>query len=131
VFRRECAAVDGWFETMAGIVFGGLAIVVTCVTVDPWLCVAGFRRVCHYRYELGKALDGMTQTGLGKLTQARREETTYDFGGLAVVVTCVTVDPWLCVAGFRRVYGIGFFLLEYILHCPKKPFHFCDWALQT
>jgi hypothetical protein len=36
------------------IVFGGLAIIVTRVTLDPWLCVAGFRRVCHYRYELFK-----------------------------------------------------------------------------
>jgi len=29
--------------------FGGLAVVVTILTVDPWLCVAGFRRVCLYR----------------------------------------------------------------------------------
>jgi hypothetical protein len=35
------------------VIFGGLAVVVTCsVTVDPWLCVAGFRRFCLYRMSL-------------------------------------------------------------------------------
>jgi len=32
------------------VIFGGLAVMITLlVTVDPWLCVAGFRRVCLYR----------------------------------------------------------------------------------
>ena len=30
-----------------------------------------------------------------------------NFGGLAIMVTQVTLDPWLCVAGFRRLCGIG------------------------
>lgn len=30
-------------------VFGGLAIMVVLTTLDPWLCVAVFRRVCYYR----------------------------------------------------------------------------------
>ena len=30
-------------------VFGGLAIMVVFTTLDPWLCVAVFRRVCYYR----------------------------------------------------------------------------------
>jgi len=30
-------------------IFGGLAVVVVCVTLDPWLCVSGFHRVCLYR----------------------------------------------------------------------------------
>jgi len=30
-------------------VFGGLAIMVVFTTLDPWLCVAAFRRVCYYR----------------------------------------------------------------------------------
>ena len=31
------------------MIFDGLAVMVTIVTVDPRLCVAGFRRVCLYR----------------------------------------------------------------------------------
>jgi hypothetical protein len=31
------------------VIFGGLAVVATFVAVDPWLCVAGFRRFCLYR----------------------------------------------------------------------------------
>jgi len=32
------------------VIFGGLAVMVTLfVTVDPWLCVAGFHRVCLCR----------------------------------------------------------------------------------
>jgi hypothetical protein len=32
------------------LIFGNLAIMITrCVTVDPWLCVAAFQRVCYYR----------------------------------------------------------------------------------
>src|ERR1044071_8546279 len=37
------------FTTKHFVIFGGLAILVTYVTVDPWLCVAGFHRVCLYR----------------------------------------------------------------------------------
>jgi hypothetical protein len=31
------------------LVFGSLAIVATQVALDPWLCAAGFRRVCLCR----------------------------------------------------------------------------------
>jgi len=31
------------------LIFGGLAIIVSGETLDPWLCVAGFHRVCLYR----------------------------------------------------------------------------------
>jgi hypothetical protein len=34
------------------LLFGGLAVIVTFVTLDPWLCVTGFHRVCHYRRKL-------------------------------------------------------------------------------
>jgi hypothetical protein len=40
---------QGQTDTNEFVIFGGLAVVVTFVTVDPWLCVAGFRRVCLYR----------------------------------------------------------------------------------
>jgi len=31
------------------VIFGGLAVIVIGMTLDPWLCVAGFRRFCLYR----------------------------------------------------------------------------------
>jgi hypothetical protein len=34
---------------VAFVIFGSLAVLANFVTVDPWLCVAGFRRVCLYR----------------------------------------------------------------------------------
>lgn len=37
-------------------VFGGLAIMVVITTLDPWLCVAAFRRVCYYRFRSGRSL---------------------------------------------------------------------------
>jgi hypothetical protein len=36
-------------QSTAFAIFGGLAILATYVAVDPWLCVAGFHRVCLYR----------------------------------------------------------------------------------
>jgi hypothetical protein len=38
------------------VIFGGLAVVVIGMTVDPWLCVPGFRRVCLYRMQDGIAV---------------------------------------------------------------------------
>jgi hypothetical protein len=34
---------------LLSVIFGGLAVVVTIVTVDPWLCVTSFHWVCLYR----------------------------------------------------------------------------------
>jgi len=31
------------------VIFGGLAVIVIEMTLDPWLCVAGFGRFCLYR----------------------------------------------------------------------------------
>jgi hypothetical protein len=31
------------------VIFGDLAVMAAFAAVDPWLCVAGFRRVCLYR----------------------------------------------------------------------------------
>ena len=31
------------------MIFGGLAVMVIDMTLDPWLCVTGFHRVCLYR----------------------------------------------------------------------------------
>lgn len=33
------------------IIFGSLAVLVSYLTVDPWLCVAGFHPLCLYRCE--------------------------------------------------------------------------------
>ena len=35
------------------MIFGGLAIIVIGMTLDPWLCVPGFYRVCLYRMNGG------------------------------------------------------------------------------
>jgi len=38
------------------VVFGGLAIMVVFTTLDPWLCVAVFRRVCYFRFCYGRSV---------------------------------------------------------------------------
>ena len=43
------------------------------------------------------------------------------FGGLAVVVVCMTLDPWLCVAGFHRVCLYRMFLADYSINLFSKP----------
>ena len=90
------------------LVFGSLAVIVPRGgTVDPWLCVAGFHRVCPYRYD--KVIELMEKTfepgwmpGSPLMIAAMTNNKI--FGGLAVIVPRGgTVDPWLCVAGFHRV----------------------------
>jgi hypothetical protein len=74
----------------------------------------------------------MHKTRAGLLScQARhgvrdKSDQRYQFGGLAVVVTCVTLDPWFCAPGFRRVYlyRLSLFAYNRILHQnhPPAPF---------
>ena len=45
-----CQAHQNSTSTIGNIPFGGLAIMVTDVTLDPWLCVAGFHRLCLSLY---------------------------------------------------------------------------------
>jgi len=37
------------YHAKRDVIFGNLAIMAVETAVDPWLCVAGFRRLCLYR----------------------------------------------------------------------------------
>jgi hypothetical protein len=52
-----------------------------------------------------------------------------NFGGLAVMVTGVTLDPRLCVAGFRRVCAIGCFSTSILL--PSSADIRCTFIIST
>ena len=76
-------------------VFGGLAIMVTCVTVDPLalrprlspgLPLSNDKVVTDWRPT------NKTSLGYPRLA-ARNVVAVFCFGGLAIMVTCVTVDP--------------------------------------
>jgi hypothetical protein len=76
-------------------VFGGLAIMVTCVTVDPLALRPRLSPSLPLSNDKMMKRYLLTKTKSPGVSQARRAQLCcgYCFGGLAIVVTSVTLDP--------------------------------------
>jgi hypothetical protein len=77
-------------------VFGGLAIMVTCVTVDPLALrprLSPGLPLSNDKVMKNDLLTNKKRAWYVTRLAARNRVAGFRFGGLAIMVTCVTVDP--------------------------------------
>ena len=78
------------------LVFGGLAIMVTCVTLDPLALRRRFSPglpLSNDKVMTDNLLTNMKRAWYVTRLAARNRVAGFSFGGLAIMVTCVTLDP--------------------------------------